>query len=219
MTVPTRSRARLISRSAFGATGGAVILVAALAISPLAAPPSLADLREAYAREHAQEFVMTAAHSDAAVAATGSLARDAFGSTPGPETFIRSGTNHDWAKLVLLYAGWPISDTNVTVILRWMRQENGPPDWFRRNNPLNIGAGGFASYSSLDESARVVARALTTSGGYREIAAGFAASAEPSAIEYAIWASPWAGGHYAWGDHWHYSPVEVVPAPASAWGR
>jgi hypothetical protein len=99
-----------------------------------------------------------------------------------------------------------------------MRQENGPPDWFRRNNPLNIGAGGFASYSSLDESARVVANALTTSGMYSEIAAGFAASADTEKIEYAIWASPWAGGHYAWGGHWHYDPVEVVPAPRSAWG-
>jgi hypothetical protein len=37
-------------------------------------------------------------------------------------------------------------------------------------------------------------------------------------IEAAIWASPWASGHYANGAHWHYSPVEVVKAPAEAWG-
>jgi hypothetical protein len=198
-----------------------MVFAIGVAVYPLGAPPSLAEIRAEYTRVHAQEFVLSSAVSSEALAATGALpaARDAFGSTPGPETFIQGGTNHDWAKLVLVYAGWPVSDSNVTVILRWMRQENGPDDWFRRNNPLNIGAGGFASYSSLDESARVVAKALTTSGGYRDIAAGFAASAPTADIEYAIWASPWAGGHYAWGGHWHYSDVPVVPAPASAWGR
>lgn len=198
-----------------------MVFAIGVAVYPLGAPPSLAEIRAEYTRVHAQEFVLSSAVSSEALAATGALpaARDAFGSTPGPETFIQSGTNHDWAKLVLVYAGWPVSDSNVTVILRWMRQENGPDDWFRRNNPLNIGAGGFASYSSLDESARVVAKALTTSGMYGDIAAGFAASAPTADIEYAIWASPWAGGHYAWGGHWHYSDVPVVPAPASAWGR
>jgi hypothetical protein len=198
-----------------------MVFAIGVAVYPLGAPPSLAEIRAEYTRVHAQEFVLSSAVTSDALAASAatSLSRDAFGSTPGPETFIRSGTNHDWAKLVLVYAGWPVSDSNVTVILRWMRQENGPDDWFRRNNPLNIGAGGFASYSSLDESARVVAKALTTSGMYGDIAAGFAASAPTEDIEYAIWASPWAGGHYAWGGHWHYSDVPVVPAPAGAWGR
>jgi hypothetical protein len=196
-----------------------MVFAIGVAVYPLGTLPSLAEIRAEYTRVHAQEFVMSSAVSSAATAAVAPLERDAFGSTPGPETFIQSGTNHDWAKLVLVYAGWPVSDSNVAVITRWMRQENGPDDWFRRNNPLNIGAGGFASYSSLDESARVVARALTTSGMYSDIAAGFAASAPTADIEYAIWASPWAGGHYAWGGHWHYSEVPVVPAPASAWGR
>lgn len=217
MTSATKLRSRLIDRRALGATAGSFILLGAIAAYPLAAPPSLAEQRAEYATLYAQDFEFTAAHTEAA-AGTASLARDAFGSTPGPQTFIQGGTNHDWAKLVLLYAGWPITDSNVTVITRWMRQENGPEDWYRRNNPLNIGMGGFASYSSLDESARVVAKALTTSSGYREIAAGFAASADTATIEYAIWASPWAGGHYAWGGHWHYNPVPVVTAPRSAWG-
>lgn len=198
-----------------------MVFAIGVAVYPLGAPPSLAEIRAEYTRVHAQEFVLSSAVTSEALAASAALpaARDAFGSTPGPETFIQSGTNHDWAKLVLVYAGWPVSDSNVAVITRWMRQENGPDDWFRRNNPLNIGAGGFASYSSLDESARVVAKALTTSGMYGDIAAGFAASAPTEDIEYAIWASPWAGGHYAWGGHWSYSDVPVVPAPASAWGR
>jgi hypothetical protein len=217
MTSATKLPSRFINRRAIGATAGSFILLGAIAAYPLMAPPSLAEQRAEYASLNAQEFVLSSAHT-AAATGTASLERDAFGSTPGPQTFIQGGTNHDWAKLVLLYAGWPITDSNVTVITRWMRQENGPEDWFRRNNPLNIGMGGFASYSSLDESARVVAKALTTSGMYSEIAAGFAASAETATIEYAIWASPWAGGHYAWGGHWHYNPVPVVTAPRSAWG-
>jgi hypothetical protein len=217
MTSATKLRSRLIDRRALGATAGSFILLGAIAAYPLAAPPSLAEQRAEYAELYAQDFELSAVHTEVA-ASTASLARDAFGSTPGPQTFILGGTNHDWAKLVLLYAGWPITDSNVTVITRWMRQENGPEDWYRRNNPLNIGMGGFASYSSLDESARVVAKALTTSSGYREIAAGFAASADTATIEYAIWASPWAGGHYAWGGHWHYNPVPVVTAPRGAWG-
>ena len=196
-----------------------MILIGCVAMAPLAAPPSIAEQQAEYAAENAQDFVLHSSVAASAATAAVQLERDSFGATPGPETFIAGGTNHDWAKLVLVYAGWPVTDSNVTVITRWMRQENGADDWYRRNNPLNIGMGGFASYSSLDESARVVAKALTTSSGYRNIAAGFAASADTATIEYAIWASPWAGGHYAWGGHWHYTPVDVVPAPRSAWGR
>lgn len=214
-------RHRLSDRRALGATAGSFILISGIAMAPLAAPPSLADERADYIAAHAQDFdVATAATrtvTDAEPAAA--LERDGFDATPGPETLIASGTNHDWAKLVLLYAGWPISESNVTVLTRWMRQENGPESWYTRNNPLNIGMGGFASYSSLDEAARVVAKALTTNPGYAGIASGFANSAATEDIEYAIWASPWAGGHYAWGGHWHYTPVEVVTAPTSAWGR
>ena len=218
MSSATNLRFRLFNRRTLGVTAGAFIVLMALIISPLAMGPSLEEQRAEYAARYAQEFELPASQVVLA-ASTSALSRDAFSATPGPETFIRGGTNHDWAKLVLVYAGWPVTESNVTVILRWMRQENGPPDWYRRNNPLNIGMGGFASYSSLDESARVVAKALTTSAGYRDIAAGFAASADTATIEYAIWASPWAGGNYAWGGHWSYRPVEVVPAPASAWGR
>ena len=195
-----------------------MILLVGIVIAPMAIGPSDAQEREAYIAQHAQDFEMTASISQAALTAT-PVARDEFLSTPGPETFIAGGTNHDWAKLVLVYAGWPVTESNVTVITRWMRQENGADDWFNRNNPLNIGMGGYASYPNLQTAAQVVAKALTTSGGYREIAAGFASSADPATIEYAIWASPWAGGHYAWGGHWHYSPVDVVTAPGSSWGR
>lgn len=218
MSSETKLRSRPIDRRALAAAAGLAILLGGIALYPFAAPPSLAEQRAEYAAKYAQDFQLPASLNVTAES-TPMPTRDAFGSTPGPETFIASGTNHDWAKLVLLYAGWPISDNNVTVITRWMRQENYVDAWWTRNNPLNIGMGGFASYPSLQESARVVAKALSTSGGYREIAAAFAASADPAVTENAIWASPWAGGHYAWGAHWHYSDVEVVTAPSGAWGR
>ena len=210
---------RLANRRTLGAAAGSLILLVGIVIAPMAMGPSEAEERAAYIAQHAQDFEMTASVStEAAVTAT-PAARDAFLSTPGPETFIAGGTNHDWAALVLVYAGWPVTESNLAVMTRWMRQENGADSWWTRNNPLNIGMGGFASYPDLQTAAQVVARALTTSSGYRDIAAGFASSADTATIEYAIWASPWAGGHYAWGGHWHYSPVDVVTAPGSSWGR
>ena len=196
-----------------------MILIGCVAMAPLAAPPSIAEQQAEYAETYAQDFVLNSSHAALAATAAVPLERDTFGATPGPETYIANGTNYDWASLVLVYAGWPVTEGNVTVITRWMRQENGAGDWYNRNNPLNIGLGGFASYSSLDESAQVVAKALSTNAGYAGIAEGFASAADPADIEYAIWASPWAGGHYAWGGHWHYTPVDVVTAPPSAWGR
>ena len=210
---------RPINRRAIGAAAGSLILLVGITIAPLAMLPSEAEERADYIAQHAQAFTMTASVTSEAAETAAPAARDEFLSTPGPETFIEGGTNHDWAALVLVYAGWPVTESNLTVLTRWMRQENGADSWWTRNNPLNIGMGGFASYPDLQTAAQVVAKALTTSGGYRDIAAGFASSADPATIEYAIWASPWAGGHYAWGGHWHYSPVDVVTAPSSAWGR
>ena len=219
MSFATKPPTHHLNRHALGVLGGSIILVGCLAMAPLAAPPSIAEQQAEYAEIYAQDFTVSSSTAATAEATAAPAARDAFGATPGPSTYIAGGTNHDWASLVLVYAGWPVTESNVTVITRWMRQENGAADWYNRNNPLNIGMGGFASYSSLDESARIVAKALSTSAGYSGIAAGFAASAPTEEIEYAIWASPWAGGHYAWGGHWHYTPVDIVAAPRSAWGQ
>ncbi len=87
-----------------------------------------------------------------------------------------------------------------------MRQENGTNDWWNRNNPLNNGWGsgggsGLGSYDSLVIAAENAAEALLSHSGYRGIVAGFAASAPTQVIEQAIWASPWASGHYANGGH------------------
>ena len=108
-------------------------------------------------------------------------------------------------------------------MLRWMRQENGPPSWFLRNNPLNNGygsggGGGLGRYANLVIAAQKAAENIQRHPGFGSIEEGFANSWPTEDIEAAIWASPWASGHYANGAHWHYTPVEAVKAPAGAWG-
>jgi len=68
----------------------------------------------------------------------------------GIQTLVNGGTNHDWAKLVQLFAELPMTEDNVTVFTRRMRRENGDDDWWNRNNPLNNGwgSGGSGGLSS-----------------------------------------------------------------------
>ena len=198
---------------------GAAILAFSLAAIPVVAPPppaTAAELLAAYNAAHAQSVSV----SESVVVAA--LTRDSYSVTPGIPSFARSGTNRDWAKIVLLSGGWPITEANVTVFVRWMRQENGPNDWWNRNNPLNNGwgsggGGGTGSYPNLVVAAQKAAENLQRHPGYVAIVAALAAAAPTEVTEQAIWASPWASGHYANGARWQYSPVPVVKAPADAW--
>jgi hypothetical protein len=147
--------------------------------------------------------------------------RDTLGATDSIQGLARVGTNESWAKLVLMFGGWQTTDANVNVMLRWMRQENGPPDWWNRNNPLNNGYGsgggaGLGSYPDLVTAAKYCAENLQR--GYPGIVAGLTAGTSADATAQAIWASPWASSHYANGAHWSTAPVQIVQAPASAWG-
>lgn len=188
-----------------------------IAISALApAAPVRADELGAYIAANAQSIAV----DEPEVTLDGE--RDSYAATPGVQTLVAGGTNRDWAKLVLLFGGWPITDTNVTVILRWMRQENGTDSWWNRNNPLNNGfgsggGGGLGRYADLVVAAHKVAENLLRHPGFAPIVEGFAASAPTEVIESSIWNSPWASGHYADGAHWHYTDVPVVRAPAGAW--
>lgn len=199
-----------------GASLAAFALVAGLAI----VSPNPVTFAEPGAQVAGQSFSVPDAGPAPATAA--SITRDAIEATPGVEAFVASGTNEDWAKLVLMFGEWPITESNVTVMMRWMRQENYERNWWQRNNPLNNGYGsgggaGFGSYDNLVIAAEMAAGNLK-SGRYPDIAAGFAASAPTAQIEKAIWVSPWASSHYQNGTHWHYHPWDVVKAPASAWG-
>lgn len=139
----------------------------------------------------------------------------------GVDGYARTGTNQAWAQLVLYFGGWPQTNANVSVILQWMRQENGPQDWWNRNNPLNNGYGsgggsGFGSYSTLVSAADYCAQNLQR--GYPAIVSGLQSGTSAATTAAAIWASPWSTSHYGDGTHWSTSAVQIVQAPASAWG-
>ena len=121
-----------------------------IAVPAVAPPPELspAQLLKLYEAAHAQKLTV------ATTAATTKITHAPFSATAGIQSLANDGTNYDWAKLVLLEGGWPQSDNNVTVLLRWMRQENGAATWWNRDNPLNNsygapGAGGTGRNSTL----------------------------------------------------------------------
>ena len=204
-----------------GAATSALSLAALTMVAPPAPPPQTsqsqqAQRADAFLSRNAQSLAVPEGVFDAQVT------RDAFSVTAGYTSLSSGGTNYDWARLVLLYAKFPLSETNVTVFVRWMRQENGTDDWWNRNNPLNNGWGsgggaGLGSYPNLDIAAQNAAKALHGNRGYAAIVAGFASSAPTDVIERAIWASPWATSHYANGAHWSSREVPTVKSPAGTW--
>ncbi|MCU1478676.1 MAG: hypothetical protein JWQ64_3369 [Subtercola sp.] len=211
-----RSRRRQVSRVVAVAAG--IAAFALVAITALAPPPLPVHQSYSYSSARGALQVISVPGSAAGITVT----RDDYSSTPGITTFAAGSTNRDWATLVMFLAGFPMTDSNITVMMRWMRQENGPDDWWNRNNPLNNGWGsgggsGFGSYDTLVIAAENAAEALHSNSGYAGIVAGFAASAPTSQIEQAIWASPWASSHYANGTHWSYTPVPVYASPAGTW--
>lgn len=212
-----RETVRSLRVHAIGAAIVAFALMMVLSVAPPSAPTDAQELQQ-YVNAHAQTLEV-----DADAQANPDIDLGAYGATPGVETLAASGTNYDWAKLVLIFAGLPATDTNVTVFTRWMRQENGADDWWNRNNPLNNGwgsggGGGLGSYPNLIVAAQNAAEAMRTLDGYQGFVAAFEREAPAEEIELAIWNSNWASGHYGYGSHWHYTPVDVVTAPAGAWG-
>jgi len=194
---------------------GAALTAFSLTAILSVAPPTQPNVLEGYITTHAQSVRVAPTTKPTPVA------RDNFSATPGIQTLVNGGTNYDWAKLVLLDGGFPMSDSNVTVMTRWMRQENGANDWWNRNNPLNNGlgsggGGGTGSYANLIIAAQYLAANLRKPM-FAGIAHGFDTNAPTAEIESAIWFSGWASGHYANGAHWHYTPVAVVKAPTGAW--
>lgn len=178
------------------------------AITPVAASETLAGAAQAV--------------SVAPDATAPPISRESYTAATGPETLIASGTNADWAELVLIFGGWPVTEQNVTVVLQWMREENGPDNWWNRNNPLNNGHGsgggsGLGSYDSLVTAAEYAADNLLKRSFYTAIVAALEDGSSASAVAQAIWASPWASSHYGNGANWTTSPVPIVEAPESAW--
>jgi hypothetical protein len=195
-----------------------VLAVFALVAIPAVAPPHQVSAAALYDASHAQNLTVKSSVKGVTLTPT------KYSATPGYQTLADGGTNYDWAKLVLLAGGWPMTQNNVIVILRWMRQENGANNWWNRNNPLNNGfgapgAGGTGSNPNLIVAAQNVAAALRkgAGGGYSGIVSALAASSPPNVTAEAIWASSWSTSHYANGTHWSTAPVPVFKAPASDW--
>ncbi|HEY1105138.1 MAG TPA: hypothetical protein VGE78_03235 [Agromyces sp.] len=197
-------------------------LLATIALAPQVNP---ATIEAAVAANDAADSFRSAAQSVrvGGEASATAVSSESYVSSTGPETLIAGGTNLDWAKLVMVEGGWPLTDENVTFMMRWMRQENGADNWWNRNNPLNNGMGsgggsGLGSYATLADAAYYAA-ANIGSGRYPEVEAALERGDSADATAQAIWASPWASSHYGYGTHWSSRPYEVIEAPASAWGR
>jgi hypothetical protein len=215
---------------------GAAVAALGLAVILAVAPPSPAHARTLLHGRTALTGTKTqppvtptyapGSTQDLAVSSTAAspdVTRDATATTSPDELYVASGTNADWAKLVLYYGGWPTSDQNVTVMLQWMIRENGTDSWWLRNNPLNNGygsggGGGLGRYDNLQVAAKKVAENLSRGGGYQPIIDCLAASCAPAQTAQAIWESPWATSHYGNGSRWTTGSVKLVKAPADAWG-
>lgn len=211
-----RSSGRVGRGFAVLAASGAFALMAISAIAP--PPPARAvDRLHVYLQAHAQSLTIP---SEANVE---TVNRDGYTATAGLQTLTSHATNRDWATMVLMLGKWPMSNNNITVLTRWMRQENGPNNWWNRNNPLNNGWGsgghaGTGNYPNLVVAAQNAAAALHKNPGYSGIVAALAKSAPMDVTASAIWASPWATSHYANGTHWSTATVPEFVAPTSAWG-
>ena len=142
-------------------------------------------------RERLSSFVVPASVEPALV-----LARRVRGDPRLRDLHRRLATNHDWAKLVLLMGEFPLTDSNVTVVTRWMRQENyvdawWPPATTRSTN--GWGSGGrwghpAAMVCTLVDAARECSEApCTPCPAYREIVGiTLQASAPTEQVERAI---------------------------------
>ncbi|WP_353827084.1 hypothetical protein [Agromyces sp. SYSU T0242] len=208
--------------AALGATAAIAGLLATIALAPLPRPTELPPVAMAATlsplRGAVQGMVV-----DGEVAAA-SVSRESYASTTGAQTLVESGTNYDWARLVLVFGGWPLTEENERLMVEWMREENGPDNWWNRNNPLNNGYGsgggsGLGSYDTLVTAAEYAASNLKKRSFYAAIVAGLEDGRSAAVTARAIWASPWASSHYGNGSWWSTAPVPVVAAPASAWGR
>ncbi|MFD4421671.1 hypothetical protein ACFWN7_09230 [Agromyces sp. NPDC058484] len=216
---PTRPAAPCTVRRAlapFAATAAVLSLGLTLALAPEPAPVAAPGAAGGALVGEAQALNV------AADVAARPVSHESYAATTGAETLVASGTNADWAKLVLIAGDWPVTEQNVTVMLQWMREENGVDNWWNRNNPLNNGHGsgggsGLGSYDSLVTAAEYAADNLLKRSFYTAIVVALEDGTSAHAVAQAIWASPWASSHYGNGAWWSTSPVLIVEAPESAW--
>lgn len=104
----------------------------------------------------------------------------------------------NWAALVLLDARLPTTPTNVDNLTRWMANEEPPSDWWRTNDPLNVGHPTTApsgAFPSLALAAAVTAHWIDQPL-YRSIRDALSRSAPVATFSAAVVLSPWSANHY-----------------------
>lgn len=204
------------------ATLGAAGLIGVAAVVPVQGFAAVSPATS-QASTDGQTFALASLQTAAGIAEREALASDL---SPA-RTIAALAASRDqaaWARLVLYYGGWEITDAKVAAITQWMRAENYPESWWLRNNPLNNGwytsTGNYmGSYASLDEAAYYAADSIRSRGLYPGIAAALGDSgSSASTVASAIINSGWATGFYGGGSHWHASAVPSYAAPGGAWG-
>lgn len=73
-----------------------------------------------------------------------------------------SGSNYDWAALMLSYASLPTGAPNPSNVAHQMAAENPPRYWWRANNPMNVAdfVTASQSFGTLDAGARATAKVI-----------------------------------------------------------
>ena len=192
------------------------LAVFALVAVPAVAPPQQASAAEIYDAAHAQ--ILTVDKS----AKTVNLTPTKYSATPGFQTLADGGTNYDWAKLVLLAGGWPMSqkqrhghaalDAPGERRERLVEPRQPAEQQLRRARRGWHGSLRQPDHRRAEGGRRAARRRRRRLRGNRE-----RARAHPnrrSVTAEAIWASSWSTSHYANGTHWSTAPVPVVKAPA-----
>lgn len=139
-----------------------------------------------------------------------------------------------WAQQFLTALGAPVTPGNVQFVYDWEKSEGGGGKY----NPLNTGpvsqhpewtttgsqyGGGAADYASWDAGIMGPVYYLQhyQQGTYSKILAALKAN-DPVGARAALWASPWAAGHYGFGSNWSNASVPggtpVLPATGTGTG-
>jgi hypothetical protein len=113
-------------------------------------------------------------------------------------------TAAQWAELVLLDGGAPVTQQNVANMLVWMVNEEPSNNWNDRNNPLNASLGtdaqdGTGWYSNLNTSAYYTAQMIFGQSNMSAIADALSSgTATKAQFGAAVISAPWASSHYGY---------------------
>ena len=193
-------------------------LAASVAVLALGLTFALAPQPEAVTAPTAATDTLTGDTQTVSVAAdvaAPAVSHESYATTTGPETLVASGTNEDWAKLVLIdgrlagHGGERHRHDALDAAGERRRQLVEPQQpaeqragFGRRERPRQLRTRSSARPSTAPAACAVLAATPPIDAA---LARGDAADATAQAI----WASPWASSHYGNGTHWSSRPAEI----------